>query len=67
MQYGFGLPVRGKLANYDGISAMARAGEALGFTSATIADHVVFPTSVESRYPYDSTAFTPARATRSRC
>ena len=28
-------------------------GERLGFVSATIADHIVFPTAVESKYPYD--------------
>ena len=60
MQYGFGLPVRGELANYDGIVAMVRAGERLGFTSATIADHVVFPTSVQSQYPYDSSGIHPS-------
>ena len=30
MQYGFGLPVRGELATYEGIVAMAQRGEALG-------------------------------------
>ena len=60
MQYGFALPVRGELANYEGISAMVRSGERLGFTSATIADHVVFPTSVQSQYPYDSSGIHPS-------
>lgn len=60
MQFAFGLPVRGELANYDGIAAMAAHGEKLGFTSATIADHVVFPTVVESQYPYDATGRHPS-------
>ena len=52
MRYGFYLPTRGELATRDGIVAMARAGEAGGFHSAMIADHVVFPVSSRSRYPY---------------
>lgn len=52
MQYGFGLPVRGELATHDGIVGMALRGEALGYVSATMADHVVFPLSSDSRYPY---------------
>ena len=60
MQFGFGLPVRGALANHDGIVAMAGRGEALGFTSATIADHIVFPTAVESKYPYNSSGRHPS-------
>jgi len=60
MRYGFSLPVRGDLANFDGISAIAKHGEALGFTSATIADHVVFPTAVASKYPYDASGQHPS-------
>ncbi len=60
MQFGFSLPVRGELATYDGIVAMARTGERLGFTSATIADHIVFPTVAHSQYPYDATGRHPS-------
>lgn len=60
MEFGFGTAVRGELANYDGISAMARLGEALGYDSTTMADHIVFPTSSDSRYPYDSTGRHPS-------
>jgi probable F420-dependent oxidoreductase len=60
MQYGFSLPVRGELANFAGIVAMAERGEALGYTSATIADHIVFPVSSESRYPYDASGRHPS-------
>jgi probable F420-dependent oxidoreductase len=60
MQFGFSLPVRGELANYDGIVAMARRGEQLGFTSATIADHIVFPVASESKYPYDASGRHPS-------
>lgn len=60
MKYGFSLPVRGNQANHDGIMAIARHGEMLGFTSATIADHVVFPVAVESQYPYDASGTHPS-------
>jgi probable F420-dependent oxidoreductase len=60
MQYGFSLPVRGNLANHQGIVGIAQHGERLGFVSATIADHIVFPTSVESRYPYDASGNHPS-------
>ena len=60
MRYGFSLPVRGNLATHDGIAGIAQHGERLGFVSATIADHVVFPTSVESKYPYDASGNHPS-------
>jgi probable F420-dependent oxidoreductase len=61
MRYGFSLPVRGELATYEGIVGMALHGERLGFHSATIADHVVFPTEIHSTYPYAATGVHPSR------
>ncbi len=52
MRYGFYLPTRGPLANGPAVVALAQGGERLGFHSAMIADHVVFPVEVSSRYPY---------------
>jgi probable F420-dependent oxidoreductase len=60
MHYGFSLPVRFNQANRDGILAIARHGEALGYRYATMADHIVFPTTVESKYPYDATGNHPS-------
>ena len=60
MHYGFSLPVRFNQANRDGILAIARHGEALGYHYATMADHIVFPTTVESKYPYDATGNHPS-------
>ena len=60
MRYGFSLPVRGNLANHDGIVGIAQHGERLGFVSATIADHIVFPTEVASKYPYDASGNHPS-------
>lgn len=52
MRYGFYLPTRGALANRRSIAALARAGETAGFHSAMVADHVVFPVTSRSTYPY---------------
>jgi probable F420-dependent oxidoreductase len=52
MRYGFYLPTRGGCATADAIEAIVRRGEALGFHSVMIADHVVFPTAIDSKYPY---------------
>ncbi len=52
MRYGFYLPTRGATATSDGLTKILRLGESLGFSSVMIADHIVFPTVVTSRYPY---------------
>ena len=52
MRYGFYLPTRGALASRAAIATLARAGEAAGFHSAMVADHIVFPTASRSIYPY---------------
>jgi|SRR5579872_2339251 len=60
MRFGFYLPVRGPLASYDGVVETALAGERLGFVSGTIADHIVFPTRVSSKYPYAASGIHPS-------
>ena len=52
MDYGFYLPMRGPIATSDGIEAMARRGEELGFAYIAVPDHIVIPRDIESRYPY---------------
>jgi probable F420-dependent oxidoreductase len=52
MRYGFYLPTRGGCATPDALDALLARGEALGFHSVMIADHIVFPTAIASRYPY---------------
>ncbi len=52
MRYGFYLPTRGPSATREGILSLAREGERLGLHSVMIADHVVFPVTSESDYPY---------------
>jgi len=52
MRYGFYLPTRGPLATREGVLSLAREGERLGLHSVMIADHIVFPATSESDYPY---------------
>ena len=52
MKFGFYLPTRGHTATSEALETFVRRGEALGFHSVVIADHVVFPTEVHSQYPY---------------
>jgi len=52
MRYGFYLPTRGRSAEPDALEALVRRGEALGFHSTVIADHIVFPLTIASKYPY---------------
>jgi len=52
MRFGFYLPTRGPAATSEGLTAIIQRGETLGFDSVVVADHIVFPTVVRSRYPY---------------
>ena len=52
MRYGFYLPTRGACATAEAIETLLQRGEALGFDSVMIADHVAFPTTIKSKYPY---------------
>ncbi len=52
MRYGFYLPTRGPLGNPDDIAKITQAGEALGYATIVIGDHIVFPLKIDSRYPY---------------
>jgi probable F420-dependent oxidoreductase len=52
MKFGFYLPTRGHTATPDALETFVTRGEALGLHSVMIADHIVFPTEVRSKYPY---------------
>ncbi|MBT5810656.1 MAG: hypothetical protein HOI19_09790, partial [Rhodospirillaceae bacterium] len=52
MKYGFYLPTRGDTATTDGLVSMVQNAERLNFNSVMIADHIVFPTTIDSPYPY---------------
>ena len=53
MNFGFGIPIRGPLANMESISEIVKGGEELGFNIVTVSDHIVVPHSIESTYPYN--------------
>ena len=59
MRYGFYLPTRGPTSGPDHLVTLATQGEALGFHSVMIADHIIFPTKIESKYPYTVTGAFP--------
>ena len=46
MRYGFYLPTRGGCATPEAIETIVQRGEALGFHSVMIADHVRFAQTV---------------------
>jgi probable F420-dependent oxidoreductase len=52
MRFGFYLPTRGACATPEALGTYLERGEALGFHAVMIADHVVFPTTIASKYPY---------------
>src|SRR5438552_16627521 len=52
MRSGFYLPARSATATPDAIGTLVARGELLGFASVVIADHLVFPVRIASRYPY---------------
>lgn len=61
MRYGFYLPTRGRTATPEALETLVQRGEALGFASAMIADHVVFPVTITSKYPYTVTGAFPGQ------
>jgi probable F420-dependent oxidoreductase len=61
MRYGFYLPTRGRTATPEALETLVTRGEALGFTSVMIADHLVFPVTVKSKYPYTVTGVFPGQ------
>src|SRR5215510_12702739 len=59
MKFGMMMPTLGPLASGPGTLeaqvAIAQKAEALGFDSLWVPDHVVLPTTIKSRYPYNDT------------
>ena len=53
MELGIRLPTQGPLATPENLVAMARRGEALGFSILSVPDHIVIPRSIASSYPYN--------------
>ena len=66
MKVGVSLPITGPLATgpgaLDTILAFAQRAEALGVDSLWLPDHIVIPTHIESRYPYNKSGKFPLPA-----
>ncbi|MDA1188824.1 MAG: LLM class F420-dependent oxidoreductase [Chloroflexi bacterium] len=52
MQFGFDVPTQGPLANPENTVRMAKRGEELGYGYLYFSDHIVYPRTVDSPYPY---------------
>ncbi len=52
MRYGFYLPTRGQTAAPEALETLVTRAESFGFHSVVIADHIVFPVEIRSKYPY---------------
>lgn len=63
MKFGCHLPIWGPGATREALITLARRVEAMGFDSVWASDHIVIPTRIESRYPYNTTGDFPLPAT----
>jgi probable F420-dependent oxidoreductase len=61
VKFGVHVPQWGRYANRSGVLEVARAAEDAGLDSVWVADHIVYPRTTDSRYPYrgDGLPFTP--------
>jgi probable F420-dependent oxidoreductase len=60
MQIGCSVPTSGPLIGPDSIARIATEAEALGFAYVTVSDHIVIPTDIASRYPYNESGEFPS-------
>jgi probable F420-dependent oxidoreductase len=60
MQFGVHLPHLGHQATADVLRGFAREAETLGFDSAWASDHIAWPATIASRYPYGEDGTFPA-------
>ncbi|MDP6708454.1 MAG: TIGR03619 family F420-dependent LLM class oxidoreductase [Alphaproteobacteria bacterium] len=63
LEFGLDVGVYGRLATPENILELAALAEVSGFDSLWLADHVVFPAAIESKYPYSLTGDFPVAAT----
>lgn len=66
MQFGFNLPTAGDLIRPDALARLAQEGEAMGYDSLQVSDHVVIPTAIAAKYPYADNGEFPAGARAQR-
>ena len=53
MEFGFIIPSRGPVAQPAAMIRVAQRGEALGFRIIGVSDHIIFPVTNDSTYPYN--------------
>jgi|KBSSwiStaDraftv2_1062776.scaffolds.fasta_scaffold16512_3 probable F420-dependent oxidoreductase len=52
MRFGVHLVAAGKMIEGESIARVARRAEELGYDSLWVSDHIIFPTQLQSAYPY---------------
>ena len=62
-QFGVDLGIYGSLAHPETIIELANFSEQAGFDSIWLADHIVFPAEIKSKYPYSANGDFPAPLT----
>jgi probable F420-dependent oxidoreductase len=60
VQFGVHLPHLGQQATPDALRNFAREGETLGYSSVWVSDHIAWPATITSRYPYAESGEFPA-------
>jgi probable F420-dependent oxidoreductase len=64
LTFGLDVGIYGRLATRDHILELAELAESSGLESIWVADHVIFPTAMTSKYPYSPTGTFPADMTK---
>jgi len=59
LAFGVDVGIYGRLATRDHILELAELAESAGLESLWVADHVIFPSTVASTYPYSATGAFP--------
>src|SRR5581483_10748184 len=59
VRFGFSLQGRGRLADRDAITTLARRADRLGFESIWVTDRLLIPTADTRAYPYSATGAFP--------
>ena len=60
MEVGIDVGIYGALATPENVIGLAQFAESRNYHSIWLADHIVFPAKVESRYPYSPDGSFPA-------
>ena len=67
LSVGLDVGIYGRLATRDHILELAELAETSGLESIWVADHVIFPSTFASKYPYSATGHFPLTWRKSPC